>query len=95
MSTTTAAAPSASGRVGTSSARACSTASCRRMLMVIATLYPGWGVSSSPVSGSVFQVSLTTLPLVLVSISRVPAVPRRYSSNAFSTPSLPTVASME
>ena len=82
------------GRPAMPSARARSVTSWRRISRVRETLSPGLGSSSSPVSWSVSQVSLTTLPVVLVSMARLPASPRRYSSNASSTPSVPTVSSM-
>jgi len=55
--------------------------------MVSATVPPGWGlrVYSSPVS----------LPFSSVVMSRLPSTPWRYSSKAFSTPSLPTRSFME
>ena len=75
-------------------ARISSTRSWRRRSSVVITLSPGWGICSSPVSGSVYQYSLTTLPLVFSSWIWVPASPRRYSSKAFSSPSTPTLSFM-
>ena len=78
MSMTTPAAPlTVSESPGTRAARDCSSASWMRRSTVVTTLPPGRGAMGSPVSGSVFQLSPTTLPSSLSSTILVPASPRR------------------